>query len=189
MLYTQCLAYIRKELNKHFLTLYEMNRLESLSHVQRLKKLGDQMGQRKQTWPAGGKALRKAEKVTGVQKKRAPVTQKGCWELQQLKGFGYLNDMQGLVWHSWINERNEGLEYKANSKSCLICLVDATSHPCGRHLNTLGHLTFDSYLPWYMPEAPWKLSCGPNTEPYLDFNVGCHSLAWDPEQTISSFWC
>ena len=75
-----------------------------------------------------------------------------------------------------------GLEYKANSKSCLICLVDAASHPGGRHLDTLGHLTFDLYLLWYMPETPWKLFCGPNTEPYLDFSVGCHSLAWEPEQ-------
>lgn len=47
MLYTQCLAYIRKELNKHFLTLYEMNRSESLSHVQRLKKLGGSDGAEK----------------------------------------------------------------------------------------------------------------------------------------------
>lgn len=38
------------------------------------------------------------------------------------------------------------LEYKANAKSCLICLVDAKSTPGGRDLNTLSHLTFDPYL-------------------------------------------
>ena len=63
MLYTQCLAYIRKELNKHFLTLYEMNTPESLSHVQRLKKLGDQnRAEKADLLCAGGKALRKEER-------------------------------------------------------------------------------------------------------------------------------
>lgn len=57
-----------------------MNRPESLSHVQRLKKLGDQKGAGKADLIcAGGKALKKGAKVmAGVQKKRIPVTQKGC---------------------------------------------------------------------------------------------------------------
>lgn len=57
-----------------------MNRPENLSHVQRLKKLGDQKGAGKADLIcAGGKALKKGAKVmAGVQKKRIPVTQKEC---------------------------------------------------------------------------------------------------------------